>query len=78
MPGERAKFFQAPLAGKSLAEIAKMRGKDPIETIMDLISEGESRIGTMYFLMSEDDVKKETAKPWTSFGSDEASQATEG
>src|SRR5205085_6143447 len=57
---------------------AKMRGKDPIETIMDLISEDESRIGTVYFLMSEENVKKELAKPWISFGSDEASQAPEG
>ena len=67
-----------PLTGKSLAEVARMRGKDPIETIMDLISEDESRIGTIYFLMSEENVKKELAKPWISFGSDEASQAPEG
>src|SRR5437763_12298603 len=67
-----------PLTGKSLAEVAKMRGKDPIETIMDLISEDESRIGTVYFLMSEENVKKELAKPWISFGSDEASQVPEG
>src|SRR4030088_1739621 len=67
-----------PLTGKSLAEIAKMRGKDPVETIMDLISEDESRIESVYFLMSEDNVKKELAKPWVSFGSDEASQAPEG
>src|SRR6184192_3528453 len=66
------------LTGKSLAEVAKRRGKDPIETIMDLISEDESRIGTIYFLMSEENVKKELAKPWISFGSDEASQAPEG
>src|SRR5207237_3697663 len=61
-----------------LAEVAKMRGKDPVETIMDLISEDESRIGTIYYLMSEENVKKELAKPWISFGSDEASQAPEG
>jgi N-acyl-D-amino-acid deacylase len=67
-----------PLTGKSLAEVAKMRGKDPIETIMDLIGEDESRIGTIYYLMSEENVKKELAKPWISFGSDEASQAPEG
>jgi N-acyl-D-amino-acid deacylase len=67
-----------PLTGKSLAEIAKMRGKDPIETAMDLIGEDESRIDTIYFLMSEENVKKEIAKPWVSFGSDEASQAPEG
>src|SRR5437773_3974844 len=67
-----------PLTGKSLAEVAKMRGKDPITTIMDLIAEDESRIGTVYFLMSEENVKKEFTKPWISFGSDEASQAPEG
>jgi N-acyl-D-amino-acid deacylase len=67
-----------PLTGKSLAEVARMRGKDPIETAMDLISEDESRIDSIYFLMSEENVKKEMAKPWVSFGSDEASQAPEG
>jgi len=67
-----------PLTGKSLAEVAEMRGKDPIETIMDLLSEDESRIDAMYFLMSEENVRKELAKPWISFGSDEASQAPEG
>jgi len=45
---------------------------------MDLIAEDESRVGTLYFIMSEDNVKKELAKPWISFGSDEASQAPEG
>lgn len=63
------------LTGKSLAEVAKLRGKDPIETIMDLIAEDESRIDSIYFLMSEENVRKEMAKPWISFGSDEASQA---
>jgi N-acyl-D-amino-acid deacylase len=67
-----------PLTGKSLAEVAKMRGKDPITTIMDLIAEDESRITSVYFLMSEENVKKELAKPWISFGSDGASQAPEG
>ena len=67
-----------PLANKSLAEIARIRGKDPIETIMDLLSENEKPIGATYFLMSEENVKKEIAKPWISFGSDEASQAPEG
>ena len=67
-----------PLTGKSLAEVAKTRGKDPIETIMDLIAEDESRIDSIYFLMSEENVRKEMMKPWISFGSDEASQAPEG
>jgi N-acyl-D-amino-acid deacylase len=67
-----------PLTGKTLADVAKMRGKDPIDTAMDLVAEDESRIGTIYHLMSEESVKKELAKPWISFGSDEASQAPEG
>ena len=67
-----------PLTGKSLADVAKMRGKDPIDTAMDLVAEDESRIGTIYFVMSEENVKKELVKPWISFGSDEASQAPEG
>ncbi|MEP6603410.1 MAG: D-aminoacylase [Spartobacteria bacterium] len=67
-----------PLTGKSLADIGKARAKDPIETLMDLIAEDESRIECIYFLMSEENVKKELAKPWISFGSDEASQASEG
>jgi N-acyl-D-amino-acid deacylase len=67
-----------PLTGKSLSEVAKMRGKDPVETIMDLIAEDESRIDTVYFVMSEENVKKEIEKPWISFGSDEASQAPQG
>ncbi len=67
-----------PLTGKSLAEVARMRGQDPVETIMDLIAEDESRIDSLYFLMSEENVRKEMAKPWISFGSDEASQAPEG
>ncbi len=67
-----------PLTGKTLAEVAKIRGKDPITTIMDLIAEDESRIEAIYFLMSEENVKKEMAEPWISFCSDEASQAPEG
>ncbi len=67
-----------PLTGKTLAEVAKMRGKDPVETLMDLIAEDESRIDTLYFVMSEENVRKKIAKPWITFGSDEASQAPEG
>src|SRR5256884_6905992 len=66
-----------PLTGKALAEVAKMRGRDPIDTMMDLIAEDESRISTVYYVMSEENVKKELRKPWISFGSDEASQAPE-
>ncbi|HMV50230.1 MAG TPA: D-aminoacylase [Blastocatellia bacterium] len=64
--------------GKSLAEVAKLRGKDPIETIMDLIVEDRSRVDTVYFMMSEENVKKQLKLPWVSFGSDAASMAAEG
>ena len=67
-----------PLTGKTLGEVAKMRGKDPIETIMDLLLEDRSRVGTIYFLMSEDNIRKQLRQPWVSFGSDAASIATEG
>ncbi len=67
-----------PLTGKTLAEVAKMRGKDPVETIMDLLLEDRSRIGTIYFLMSEDNIRKQIRQPWVSFGSDAASIANEG
>src|SRR6188474_2554001 len=67
-----------PLAGKTLGEVAKMRGKDPVETIMDLVLEDRSRIGTIYFLMCEDNLKKQIRQPWVSFGSDAASIAPEG
>ena len=67
-----------PLIGKTLGEVAKMRGKDPVETIMDLVLEDRSRVGTIYFLMSEDNLKKQIRQPWVSFGSDAASIAPEG
>jgi N-acyl-D-amino-acid deacylase len=67
-----------PLTGKSLAEVAKMRGKSPEETAMDLVIEDGTRVGTIYFLMSEENVRKEAALPWVSFGADEDSQAPEG
>ena len=67
-----------PLTGKTLAEVAKMRGESPEETAMDLVVEDDSRVGTVYFIMDENNVKRETALPWMSFGSDEASPAPEG
>jgi N-acyl-D-amino-acid deacylase len=67
-----------PLTGKTLAEVAAMRGKSPEETAMDLVIEDGSRVGTVYFLMSEDNVRKQVQLPWMSFGSDAASQSTEG
>src|SRR5215510_7963465 len=67
-----------PLSGKTLAEVAKMRGKDSVETIMDLVLEDRSRIGTIYFLMSEENIKQQIRQPWVSFGSDGSSVAPEG
>jgi N-acyl-D-amino-acid deacylase len=66
-----------PLTGKTLAEAAKLRGEDPIETIMNLVLEDQSRVGTVYFMMSEDNLRKQIALPWVSFGSDAASMAPE-
>ncbi|HEX6904039.1 MAG TPA: D-aminoacylase [Thermoanaerobaculia bacterium] len=59
-----------PLTGKTLAEVAKMRGKSPQETAMDLVIEDGTRVGTVYFLMSEDNVRRQVSLPWLSFGSD--------
>ncbi|USI78286.1 MULTISPECIES: amidohydrolase family protein [unclassified Sphingopyxis] len=67
-----------PLTGKTLAEVAAMRGKPAEEVAMDLVVEDGSRVGTVYFLMSEDNVRKQIQLPWMSFGSDAASQSTEG
>jgi N-acyl-D-amino-acid deacylase len=67
-----------PLTGKTLSEIARMRGKSPEETAMDLVIEDDSRVGTIYFLMSEDNVKKQIALPWVSFGSDAEAPSAEG
>ncbi|HYY59190.1 MAG TPA: amidohydrolase family protein, partial [Pyrinomonadaceae bacterium] len=67
-----------PLTGKSLAEVARLRGTDPVETIMDLMLEDRSRVETVYFLMSEDNIKKQLRLPWVSLGSDAASMAPEG
>jgi N-acyl-D-amino-acid deacylase len=67
-----------PLTGKTLAEVAKLRGKSPEETAMDLVVEDHSRIGTVYFLMSEDNVKLGLSQPWVALGSDEGSYAPEG
>ena len=67
-----------PLTGKTLTEVARMRGKSPEETAIDLVIEDGSRVGTIYFLMSDENVRREVALPWVSFGADEDSQATEG
>jgi N-acyl-D-amino-acid deacylase len=66
------------LTGKSLAEVAHMRQESPEEAAMDLVIEDGSRVGVIYFLMSEDNVRKETTLPWMSFASDEAAPSPEG
>jgi N-acyl-D-amino-acid deacylase len=66
------------LTGKTLGEVARMRGKSPEETAMDLVIQDDSRVGTVYFLMSEENIKKQIALPWLSFGSDAESMAPEG
>ena len=66
------------LTGKSLAEVALMRGTDPVITMMDLVVEDGSRVGTIYFIMSEENVKKKITQPWMAFGSDAESLAPEG
>ncbi|MBI3467946.1 MAG: D-aminoacylase [Planctomycetes bacterium] len=75
---EFAKAHLKPLQGKTLAQVAAARRKDPVETLLDLVLEDESRIGTVYFMMSEENVRKLIRLPWVSFGSDAGSLAPEG
>lgn len=64
--------------GKTLAEVAKMYGKSPEETAMDLVMADSTRVGTAYFMMSEENIKRQIALPYLSFGSDAGSPAAEG
>lgn len=64
--------------GKTLAQISAERGTSPAETAIDMVIEDESRVETVYFWMSEDNIKKQLVKPWISVGSDGSSLATEG
>ncbi len=66
------------LTGKSLAEVSQMRGTAPEITAMDLVSQDQSRVGTVYFIMSEENVEKKIALPWVSFCSDAGAPAPEG
>ena len=66
-----------PLTGKSLAEVAKLRGESVTDTIMNLVLEDRSRVGAVYFMMSEDNIRKQIKLPWVSFGSDASSMAPE-
>jgi N-acyl-D-amino-acid deacylase len=67
-----------PLTGQTLAAVAAQRGTSPEETAMDLVIEDDSDVGCVYFTISEDNVRKQIALPWMSFGSDGASLAAEG
>lgn len=67
-----------PLTGLSLAEVARRRGRSPEETAIDLVVEDGSRVETIYFVMSEDNIRRQILLPWVSFGSDAASLAPEG
>ena len=64
--------------GKTLGEAAKMMNTTPEDAAIDLIIEDSSRVEVAYFLMNEDNVKKQIALPWVSFGSDAGSMAPEG
>jgi N-acyl-D-amino-acid deacylase len=64
--------------GRTLADVAKERGTSPEETAMDLVILDGSRVGTVYFLMSEENVARQVALPWMSFGSDAEALAPEG
>lgn len=64
--------------GKTLAEVAKIYGKSPEETAMDLVITDSTRVGTAYFMMNEDNIKRQIALPYLSFGSDAESPAPEG
>ena len=67
-----------PLTGKTLAEVASMRHSTPEDTAMDLVIEDDSRIETVYFLMSEDNIRKQIALPWVSFGADADPEGVDG
>ena len=67
-----------PYTGKTLAEVARLRGVSPEEAAIELVVEDGTRVGVAYFLMSEDNLRREVALPWMSFGSDEEAPAPEG
>jgi len=67
-----------PLTGKTLAEVARMRNISPEDAAVDLVIEDGSRVGTIYFLMAEDNIRRQIRQPWVSFGSDAEASAPEG
>ncbi|HVR71205.1 MAG TPA: D-aminoacylase [Vicinamibacteria bacterium] len=66
-----------PLTGQRLSEVARARGTDPENTILDLMAADRTRVGVVFFLMSEDNVRRQIRLPWVSFGSDAGSMAPE-
>jgi N-acyl-D-amino-acid deacylase len=64
--------------GKTLRTIAEMMGRDALDAAFELIRRDRSRIDTVYFMMSEDNVRRQIALPWVSFGSDASSILAEG
>jgi N-acyl-D-amino-acid deacylase len=67
-----------PLTGKTLGEVARMRHSTPEETAMDLVIEDDSRVEAVYFLMSEDNIRKQIVLPWVSFGADADPEGIDG
>jgi N-acyl-D-amino-acid deacylase len=67
-----------PLTGKTLGEVARMRHTTPEDAAMDLVIEDDSRVSTVYFLMSEENVRRQIVLPWVSFGSDEDTRGIDG
>jgi N-acyl-D-amino-acid deacylase len=67
-----------PLTGKTLGEVAASRGRTPEDTVLDLVVEDGSRVGVVFFLMSEENVRRQVRLPWVAFGSDAGSMAPEG
>jgi N-acyl-D-amino-acid deacylase len=64
--------------GKTLGEVARIHGKSPEETAMDLVIADSTRVGTAYFLMTEENIKRQLSLPYVSLGSDAGAPATEG
>jgi N-acyl-D-amino-acid deacylase len=66
------------LTGRTLGQVARMRGTSPEETAMDLVVQDGSRVGAVYHLMSEENVRRQVQLPWMAFGSDASALAPEG
>jgi N-acyl-D-amino-acid deacylase len=76
--GFRNKTLREKYLAKTLAEVARLRGEHPADTAMNLVIEDDSRVDAVYFLMTEENVRKQIQLPWVSFGSDAGSVAAEG